>query len=292
MCKPKKYIPLRFSKIPEQFFSFYLEAYYMKYTETVRMLIKSRLFKYLFGVFFLFLCTGFSANAQTPLPKITIGIDQAQNAGDLAVSIQILLMLTILALAPSIVVMMTSFTRIVIVIHFLRQALATQNVPPNQIVAGLALFLTFFIMSPTIDRIYQESWMPLQAEEITTQEALVKAGDALKSFMLAQTREKDLALFVRMADLEKPQNAQELPLRVIIPGFIISELRIGFQIGFLLYLPFLIIDMVIASVLMSMGMLMLPPVMISLPFKLLLFVLVDGWYLMIQSVVDSFVGVP
>jgi flagellar biosynthetic protein FliP len=231
------------------------------------------------------------AKAQTALPKITIGMDQASGPEDLAVTLQILLMLTVLALAPSILVMMTSFTRIVIVIHFLRQALATQNVPPNQVVVGLALFLTVFIMSPTINRIYEENWLPLQTQEITTQEALAGAGDQLKTFMLAQTREKDLALFVGMADLEKPQNAQDLPLRVVIPGFITSELRIGFQIGFLLYLPFLIIDMVIASVLMSMGMLMLPPVMISLPFKLLLFVLVDGWYLMIQSVAQSFVGI-
>jgi flagellar biosynthetic protein FliP len=169
--------------------------------------------------------------------------------------------------------------------------MATQSVPPNQVVVGLALFLTFFIMSPTIDRIYEEAWMPLQAGEITTYESLDRAALSLKNFMLAQTREKDLALFVSLADIEKPQTAQDLPLKVVIPGFIISELRIGFQIGFLLYLPFLIIDMVVASVLMSMGMLMLPPIMVSLPFKLLLFVLVDGWYLMIQSVVQSFTGV-
>ena len=232
------------------------------------------------------------AQAQTVLPKITIGVDQAANPQDLAVTIQVLLMFTILALAPSIVVMMTSFTRIIIVLHFLRQAMATQSVPPNQVVIGLALFLTFFIMSPTINRIYDESWLPLQKQEINTMEALDKAGNEIKKFMLAQTREKDLALFVSMADLQKPQTAQDLPLKVVIPGFIISELRIGFQIGFLLYLPFLIIDMVIASVLMSMGMLMLPPIMVSLPFKLLLFVLVDGWYLIIQSVVQSFTGVP
>ena len=232
------------------------------------------------------------AGAQTALPKITIGVDQAKSPEDLAVTIQVLLMFTILALAPSIVVMMTSFTRIIIVLHFLRQAMATQSVPPNQVVIGLALFLTFFIMSPTINRIYEESWLPLQKQEINTTVALDKAGNEIKKFMLAQTREKDLALFVSMTDLKKPQTAQDLPLRVVIPGFIISELRIGFQIGFLLYLPFLIIDMVIASVLMSMGMLMLPPIMVSLPFKLLLFVLVDGWYLMIQSVVQSFTGVP
>ncbi len=230
--------------------------------------------------------------AQTILPKISIGVDQASGPEDLTVAIQIVLMLTILSLAPAIVVMMTSFTRIIIVLHFLRQAMATQSVPPNQVVAGLALFLTFFIMSPTIDHIYNEAWKPLKAEEISMLESLDRASSSLKTFMLAQTREKDLALFVNMADLEKPQTAQDLPLKVVIPGFIISELRIGFQIGFLLYLPFLIIDMVVASVLMSMGMLMLPPVMVSLPFKLLLFVLVDGWYLMIQSVVQSFVGIP
>jgi len=232
------------------------------------------------------------ATAQTTFPKITIGVDQGSRPQDLSVAVQILLMLTILALAPSIVVMMTSFTRIIVVLHFLRQAMATQTVPPNQVVVAMALFLTLFIMSPTINRIYDQSWEPLQKQEITSAEALQRAGDALKEFMLAQTREKDLALFVSMANLEKPQTAMELPLRVVIPGFIISELRIGFQIGFLLYLPFLIIDMVIASVLMSMGMLMLPPIMVSLPFKLLLFVLVDGWYLLIQSVVQSFTGVP
>lgn len=239
-----------------------------------------------------FVCAIHPAQAQTVLPKITIGVDQASSPEDLTVTVQVLLMFTILALAPSILVMMTSFTRIIIVLHFLRQAMATQSVPPNQIVVGLALFLTFFIMSPTFNRIYEESWLPLQAQQINTTEALDKAGNEMKKFMLAQTREKDLALFISMANLEKPQTAQDLPLRVVIPGFIISELRIGFQIGFLLYLPFLIIDMVVASVLMSMGMLMLPPIMVSLPFKLLLFVLVDGWYLMIQSVVQSFVGVP
>jgi len=236
--------------------------------------------------------TALPAPAQTILPKITIGVDQAASPQDLTVTIQILLLMTVLALAPSILVMMTSFTRIVIVLHFLRQALGTQQMPPNQVVIGLALFLTFFIMSPTLDRIYQQNWLPLQSGEITTQDALDGAGNALKDFMLAQTREKDLALFVSMANLEKPQTARDLPLRVVIPGFIISELRIGFQIGFLLYLPFLIIDMVVASVLMSMGMLMLPPIMISLPFKLLLFVLVDGWYLMIQSIIEGFMVVP
>jgi flagellar biosynthetic protein FliP len=229
-----------------------------------------------------------SVVAQAVLPKITIGLDRATNAQDLSVTIQILLLMTVLALAPSILVMMTSFTRIILVLHFLRQALGTQNMPPNQVVIGLALFLSFFVMSPTIDRIYDQAWQPLQREQITTQQALDSAGVALKDFMLKQTRQKDLALFVSMADLEKPAGPTDLPLKVVIPGFIVSELRIGFQIGFLIYLPFLIIDMVVASILMSMGMMMLPPVMISLPFKLLLFVLVDGWYLMVQSLVQGF----
>lgn len=229
-----------------------------------------------------------SAGAQTALPKITIGLDQAKSPQDLSVTIQILLLMTVLALAPSIIVLMTSFTRIVVVLHFLRQALGTQNMPPAQIVIGLALFLSFFVMGPTIDRVYDHAWTPLQKEQITTQAALDSAGAAVKDFMLKQVREKDLALFVGMAHMSKPDNPQSLPLRVVIPGFVISELRIGFQIGFLIYLPFLIIDMVVASVLMSMGMMMLPPVMISLPFKLLLFVLVDGWYLMVQSLVQGF----
>ncbi|MCX6640536.1 MAG: flagellar type III secretion system pore protein FliP [bacterium] len=233
-----------------------------------------------------------SVDAQTILPKITIGVDKASNAQDLTVAVQILLLMTVLSLAPAILIMMTAFTRIIIVLHFLRQAMSTQSVPPNQVVVGLALFLTFFIMSPTIDRVYNDAWKPLQDQQITTQTALDRAGDALKSFMLAQTREKDLALFVGLAHLEKPQTPNDLPLRVVVPGFVISELRLSFQIGFLLYLPFLIIDMVVASILMSMGMMMLPPIMVSLPFKLLLFVLVDGWYLMVQSIVNGFVPVP
>ncbi|RJP81667.1 MAG: flagellar biosynthetic protein FliP [Candidatus Zixiibacteriota bacterium] len=221
-----------------------------------------------------------------------MGLDRASSPQDLSVTLQILLLMTVLTLAPSILVMMTSFTRIVLVLHFLRQALGTQNMPPNQVVLGLALFLTLFVMSPTIDRIRDNAWVPLQEERITTPEALSSAGTELKSFMLAQTREKDLALFVNMAGMTKPDAVQDLPLKVVIPAFIISEMRIGFQIGFLIYLPFLIIDMVVASVLMSMGMMMLPPVMISLPFKLLLFVLVDGWYLMVQSLVEGFARVP
>jgi flagellar biosynthetic protein FliP len=261
------------------------------YLRTVTAISRRRSFRTAAAAL-LTLAPALPAAAQTALPKITIGLDRASSPQDLSVTLQILLLMTVLALAPSILVMMTSFTRIILVLHFLRQALGTQNMPPNQVVIGLALFLTFFVMSPTIDRIHQRAWTPLQEDQITSQQALDTAGGELKDFMLAQTRQKDLALFVSMASLEKPDNVQELPLKVVIPAFVISELRIGFQIGFLIYLPFLIIDMVVASVLMSMGMMMLPPVMISLPFKLLLFVLVDGWYLMVQSLIEGFARVP
>ncbi len=226
--------------------------------------------------------------AQTPLPKITIGVDQAGSPQDVAVTIQILVLLTLLTLAPSILIMMTSFTRIVVVLHFIRQAIGTQQMPPNQVLIGLALFLTLFTMQKTIREIYDRAWVPYDKGQITIQEAYKAGQEPLKEFMLRQTREKDLALFAQMSDMPQPERPQDLPLTVIVPGFIISELRIAFQIGFLVYMPFLIIDMVVSSILMSMGMLMLPPIMISLPFKVLLFVLVDGWYLIVQSVVIGF----
>ena len=229
-----------------------------------------------------------ASSAQTVLPKVTIGLDRASRPEDVAVTIQILVLLTILALAPSILVMMTSFTRIIVVLHFLRQALGTQSTPPNQVVIGLALFLTMFVMQRPATEIYQKSWVPYRDGQVSVQEAFRTSQEPLKDFMLRQTREKDLALFVKMAELEQPSNPQSLPLTVVVPGFIISELRMAFQIGFLIYMPFLIIDMVVASVLMSMGMLMLPPVMISLPFKVLLFVLVDGWYMLVESLVKGF----
>ena len=228
------------------------------------------------------------ALAQVILPKVTLGVDPAGTPGDVAVTIQILVLLTILALAPSILIMMTSFTRLVIVLHFVRQALGTQQMPPNQLLIGLALFLTVFIMQKPITEIYDRAWVPYSKEEITIQEAFKVSQEPLKEFMLRQTREKDLALFVRLSNMDQPETPNDLPLSVIVPGFVISEMRIAFQIGFLVYMPFLIIDMVVASVLMSMGMLMLPPIMISLPFKILMFVLVDGWYLVIESVVKGF----
>lgn len=226
--------------------------------------------------------------AQQPLPKVTFGIESTNNPKDFAVSIQILLLLTILTLAPTILITMTCFTRIIVILNFLRQASGTQSMPPGQLIVGLALFLTFFIMSPVFEQINDNALQPYIREEITQREAFDEAAKPIKKFMLVQTRQKDMGLFFKLAKMDKPQNASEVPLRVLIPAFIISELRIAFQIGFILYLPFLMIDMIVASVLMSMGMLMLPPVMISLPFKILMFVLVDGWNLIIESIVAGF----
>jgi len=228
------------------------------------------------------------AQAQTALPKITVGVDQSDNPQDLAVTLQIVLLLTVLSLVPAILVLMTSFTRLVIVFSFLRHALATQQAPPNQIIIGLSLFLTIFIMAPTGQQINDNALQPYLSGDISQTEAFEKAQAPVREFMLNQTREKDLALMVSLSKGEKPENAQEISLLVLIPAFIISELRIAFQIGFLIYIPFLVLDMVIASVLLSMGMMMLPPMMISLPLKLILFVLVDGWNLIVGSLVAGF----
>ncbi|RKY89479.1 flagellar biosynthetic protein FliP [candidate division KSB1 bacterium] len=230
-----------------------------------------------------------SVKAQVPtIPKVTIGIERAEKPGDVAITLQILFLMTILSLAPALLILLTSFTRIIIIFHFIRQALGTQQMPSNQILIGLALFLTFFIMGPVWKEVNSKAIQPYLQEKITSKEAFNEAVKPVRHFMLKLTREKDLALFVKFANLNKPQNPDEIPTRVLIPAFVISELRIAFQIGFILYVPFLMIDMIVASVLMSMGMLMLPPIMISLPFKILLFVLVDGWYLIIDSVVTSF----
>ena len=230
--------------------------------------------------------TGF-ASAQT-IPKLTVGVQKATEPEDVVVTIEILALLTFLVLAPALLLMMTSFTRIIVVLHFLRQALGTQQTPPSQLLVGLALFVTFFIMSPTIKQINDQALQPYLAKTITQAEALKHAEVPMKTFMLKQTREQDLALFFKLGQYSRPQTPMDTPLVVLIPSFVISELRVAFQIGFLLYLPFLIIDMVVASVLLAMGMMMLPPVMISLPFKILLFVLVDGWTLVIQSVVMGY----
>jgi len=205
-----------------------------------------------------------------------------------ATSVKLLLLLTVLSLAPSILILMTSFTRIIIVLSFVRTSLATQQMPPNQVLIGLALFLTFFIMAPTFGDVYDQSLKPLFDEEMTLDEAYEEASVPLKDFMAEHTRQKDLALFMNYANLDRPESVQDIPITTLVPAFAISELKTAFQMGFMIFVPFLVIDMAVASVLMSMGMMMLPPVMISLPFKILLFVLVDGWYLITQSLLSGF----
>jgi flagellar biosynthetic protein FliP len=223
-------------------------------------------------------------------PFIRLDVDQTQEPGKMAVVLQIFLLMTILSLAPAILIMLTSFTRCVIVLSLLRRALGTMQMPPNQVIVGLALFLTFFIMTPVWQQVNQEALQPFLEDKIDQQQALQNAATPVRQFMFKQTREKDLALFVEIAKLQRPKDVGDIPTSVLIPSFIISEVKTAFQIGLLLYVPFLIIDMVVASVLLSMGMMMLPPIMISLPFKLMLFVLADGWNLLIGSLVRSFVS--
>ena len=223
-----------------------------------------------------------------PLPQITIGVGQAATRGEVAQSLQILFLLTVLSLAPSILILMTSFTRILIVLSFVRSALATQQMPPNQVLVGLALFLTFFVMYPTWQAVNTQALQPYLAGKLPADQALQAAMKPVRGFMLRQTREKDLALFVEMSKAPRPRTPDDVPTQVVIPAFVLSELKTAFQIGFMIFIPFLVIDMIVASTLMSMGMLMLPPVMISLPFKILLFVLVDGWYLVVKSLLLSF----
>lgn len=232
------------------------------------------------------ICWGDTPPASVPF--FSIGLDKGADPGQVSVVLEIFLLLTVLSLAPAILIMLTSFTRIVIVLSVLRQAIGTHQMPPNQIIIGLALFLTFFIMTPVWQDINQNALQPYLDKKITQQQALERASKPLRSFMFKQTKEKDLTLLVDIADIERPRNVDDVPISVLIPSFIISELKTAFQIGFLLYVPFLIIDMVVASVLLSMGMMMLPPIMISLPFKLMLFVLADGWYLIVGSLVKSF----
>lgn len=229
-----------------------------------------------------------SAWGQTPAPLISIGLDQEADQGKVAMVMQLFLLMTVLSLAPSILIMLTSFTRIAIVFSLLRQAMGTNQLPPNQVVIGLSLFLTFYVMAPVWQQVNQDALQPLMAKEIDQKQALDKALGPIRKFMISQTREKDLALLVKVAKMQRPANIGDVPTTVLIPSFIISELKTAFQIGFMLYVPFLIIDMVVASVLLSMGMMMLPPIMVSLPFKLMVFVLADGWHLIVGSLVKSF----
>jgi len=223
-----------------------------------------------------------------PIPKIGLDIETAENPQDVALSMQILFILTIISLAPSILIMLTSFTRIIIVLSFTRNALGTQQMPPNQVLIGLALFLTFFIMSPVITEINENAFTPFTNGEITQEAAIEKAAEPIRNFMFKYTREKDLALFLNLSQVKQPVAKIDIPTSALIPAFIISELKTAFEIGFFLYIPFLMIDMIVSSTLMSMGMMMLPPIMISMPFKILLFVLVDGWNLIVRSLIMGF----
>lgn len=239
----------------------------------------------------------FSLNIETEaqegfnIPDINLDIsspNQPSGGDDLVLSLRILGLLTVLSLAPAIVIMFTSFTRVIIVFSIIKRALAIRNMPPNQVLIGLAIFLTIFIMAPVWQTVNTEALQPYLNEEISIDEAYNRTEEPLRDFMFTQTKQDSLALFVEMSELKRPENQADIPLYVLIPAFLTNEIKIAFQIGFMIYIPFLMIDMIVASILMSMGMMMLPPVIISLPFKILLFVLVDGWHLIINSLVQTF----
>lgn len=227
---------------------------------------------------------------EVALPALRFGIDRARGPQDVAVTLQIVFLLTVLTLAPAILLLLTSFTRIVVVFSFLRNALGTQAMPPNQVLVGLALFLTFFIMGPTWSTVYRDAVSPYLDGRIQQGRALELARPPVQKFLIAHTREKDIALFIQLSKAPRPKSPDEVPFLALVPAFVISELRTAFTIGFLVYIPFLVIDIVVASILMSMGMFMLPPMMVSLPFKLIFFVLVDGWHLVVGSLARSFLG--
>ncbi|MED0669332.1 flagellar type III secretion system pore protein FliP [Aneurinibacillus aneurinilyticus] len=236
----------------------------------------------------LVLLPGQSFAAQVPIPGLDINIGTSNKPEDVSLTLQILLLFTVLSLAPSILIMMTCFTRIVIVLSFTRTALSTQQAPPTQVLIGLALVLTFFIMAPTFSEVNNQALQPYFKKQITQEQAVEKAVLPFKNFMVKHTRGKDLNLFLEYSKAPKPKTVKDIPLTALVPAYAISELKTALQIGFMIFIPFLVIDMVVASVLMAMGMMMLPPVMISLPFKILLFILVDGWYLVVKSLLLSF----
>lgn len=230
----------------------------------------------------------FGQNVTMPIPKIAFDIAPASGPKDVALSLQILFLLSILTLAPSIIIMMTAFTRVVIVLDFVKRALSLQQMPPNQVIVGLSLFLTFFIMAPTFTEMNEKALKPYLDGKISNAQFFDRGMGPMRDFMFRQVREKDVALFVKLSKIEKPRTRDDIPSYCLIPAFMISELKIAFEIGVFLFLPFIVIDMIIASALMAMGMIMLPPVMISLPFKLILFILVDGWNLLVYELVRSF----
>lgn len=240
------------------------------------------------GVLLSFLFVSRDAFAAPLIPNVNIGVGSSNNPQDVAVTLQIMAVLTILSIAPSILIMTTSFIRIVVVLGFLRNALSTQNMPPNQVMIALSLFLSFYIMAPYWSQANEQGVQPYLAGSITQEEAVTNVVAPIREFMFKQTRESDLALFVNLSQAERPESQDDVSTFTLIPAYIISELKTAFQIGFMIYIPFIVIDMIVASTLMSMGMMMLPPVMISLPFKILLFVMVDGWHLLIKSLIVSF----
>lgn len=256
--------------------------------------MKNKLLYIIFILLIVFVSSNFAQQTQQtqslsfPLPKLDVQVGSSDNPQDVSVTLQILLLMTILALAPSIMIMTTAYLRIIIVFHFLKSALGTQQMPPGQLLAGVALFITFFVMAPTWNKVNEEALKPLMDEKITTEEAYNKGIEPIREFMFKNVRDEDLGLFISLANMTRPNNRNELPTYIVIPAFVISELRTGFIIGFFLFIPFLMVDMIVSSILMSMGMMMLPPMLVSLPFKILLFILVDGWNLIIGSVVRSF----
>ncbi len=245
--------------------------------------------KKILGILSLFLLSTPIAHAAIALPNINVSMQNASTPQEFTQGVQVLIMLTILTLAPSIVIMTTAFIRIVIVLSLTRQAIGTASLPPNQVIVGLALILTFFVMSPTLSKINETAYQPYMKNVITQQQAIDNSLVPIRDFMFKQTHESELALFVKLSKIEKPKNKNDVPTYVLIPSFILSELKTAFKIGFVIFLPFLVIDLVVASVLVSMGMMFLPPTTIAMPFKLIMFVMVDGWFLITKSLIEGFV---
>ena len=244
--------------------------------------------KKILGILGVFLISTPMANAAIALPNINVSMQNASSPQEFTQGVQVLIMLTILTLAPSIIIMTTAFIRIVIVLSLTRQAIGTASLPPNQVIVGLALILTFFVMSPTLSKINETAYQPYMKNIITQQQAIDNSLVPIRDFMFKQTHESELALFVKLSKIEKPKNKNDVPTYVLIPSFILSELKTAFKIGFVIFLPFLVIDLVVASVLVSMGMMFLPPTTIAMPFKLIMFVMVDGWFLVTKSLIEGF----
>lgn len=259
----------------------------MRRTDRFGILAKAVLVLVLMGLL-LGALTPCLAQSGVSVPQINIGVGRAKSPEEVSNSLQVLLLMTVLSLAPALLIMLTSFTRIVIILSFTRTAIGSPQVPPNSVLIGLALFLTFFTMSPVIQKIHESAFRPYMEHQISFDSATARATGPLKDFMLKQTRTKDIALFVNLSKAERPRTKEDLSMSVVIPAFLISELKTAFTIGFVIFIPFLVIDMVVSVTLMSMGMMMLPPMMVSMPFKILLFVLVDGWHLIVRSIALSF----